>query len=167
MIVLPNITGLGFMGTVSQILLCYQNSPPNKKPLLPPLVHDDISRIFISTVGILICSYILYRLWRSLNEWIPPRILLPLFSHDHSPLLNFLWTELFVSLWTTFPNRRKLRGFLKMTEIHQSFIKSLLLVAVVTLVSMATARIIVNKVLSDRYKPSNFTLQKLPDHSDR
>jgi capsular polysaccharide biosynthesis protein len=54
-----------------------------------------------------------------------------------------------------------------MNEIHTSFIKSLLLVAIVTLVSMATARIIVNKVISDRYKPSNFTLQKLPDQSDR
>jgi capsular polysaccharide biosynthesis protein len=53
-----------------------------------------------------------------------------------------------------------------MNHIHQSFIKSLVLVAVVTIVSMAAARIIVNKVISSHYKSSNFTTQKSQFHSE-
>ena len=42
--------------------------PPIKKPLLPPLVHDDTTRLIVCTIGILLASYILYRIGKSLNE---------------------------------------------------------------------------------------------------
>ena len=61
-IVSPKYIGLGFMGTVSQIVTIV------KKPLFPPLVHDDTTRFFVCAVGIVISLYILYRTIRSLNE---------------------------------------------------------------------------------------------------
>lgn len=39
-----------------------------KKPLLPPLIHDDITRLIVCAVGILLFSYILYRIAKVLNE---------------------------------------------------------------------------------------------------
>lgn len=50
------------MVSVSQIVTIV------KKPLLPPLVHDDTSRMIISVIGIIVFSYILYRIGKSLNE---------------------------------------------------------------------------------------------------
>jgi hypothetical protein len=47
-----------------------------------------------------------------------------------------------------------------MNDIQQSFIKSLVLVAIVTIVSMVSARIIVERVLNHHYKSSDFTTQK-------
>lgn len=34
------------------------------KPLFPPLVHDDTTRVAICVVGIVVCLYVLYRVMR-------------------------------------------------------------------------------------------------------
>lgn len=60
-IVSPNISDLVAMVTVSTIV------SQIKKPLFPPLVHDDASRIIIEVIGILVAFYILYRMSKSLN----------------------------------------------------------------------------------------------------
>lgn len=38
-----------------------------KKPLFPPLVHDDATRTAICLVGIVVCLYVLYRVMRHFN----------------------------------------------------------------------------------------------------
>lgn len=47
-----------------------------------------------------------------------------------------------------------------MNEIHHSFIKSLVIVAIVTIVSMASARYFVTRVLDSDNNSSVFTSQK-------
>lgn len=47
-----------------------------------------------------------------------------------------------------------------MNEFHQSFIKSMVLVAVVTIVSMVSARYIVSSILSRELSSPSFTTQK-------
>lgn len=37
------------------------------KPILPTFIHDDLSRIFISLIGLLLLSAILYRIVRYYN----------------------------------------------------------------------------------------------------
>lgn len=54
-----------------------------------------------------------------------------------------------------------------MNEIHHSFIKSLVVIAIVTLVSMATARYFVQKVLYSNYNSSVFTSQQSYDSSNK
>lgn len=54
-----------------------------------------------------------------------------------------------------------------MNEIHQSFIKSLFLVAIVTLVSMVSARYFISSVLSRELPTQSFTIQKSQDTTDR
>ncbi len=39
-----------------------------KKPLLPPMIHDDTTRIVVCLIGIVISIYFLYRMGKSLNE---------------------------------------------------------------------------------------------------
>ena len=39
-----------------------------KKPLLPPMIHDDTTRIVVCLIGIVIGIYFLYRIGKSLNE---------------------------------------------------------------------------------------------------
>ena len=38
-----------------------------KKPICPTFVHDDNTRITISTIGIIVCCIIYYKLWLYLN----------------------------------------------------------------------------------------------------
>lgn len=50
-----------------------------------------------------------------------------------------------------------------MNEFHQSFIKSLVLVAIVTIISMVSARYIVSSILSKHTTTPTFTIQKSQD----
>lgn len=39
-----------------------------KKPLLPPLIHDETTKMIVCSVGIVIGLLILYKVGKSLNE---------------------------------------------------------------------------------------------------
>ena len=52
--------------SVKMILLA-QTVTIVKKPLCPTFIHDDISRLFICAVGILLCVGVLYFIMRYFN----------------------------------------------------------------------------------------------------
>lgn len=38
------------------------------KPLFPPLVHDEETRVAVCLVGLLFCAFVLYRVMRYFNS---------------------------------------------------------------------------------------------------
>lgn len=53
---------------MSPLNLLAQSETIVKRPLLPPLVHDDTTRTIVCLVVIVISLIILYRVGKSLNE---------------------------------------------------------------------------------------------------
>lgn len=39
------------------------------RPLFPPLVHDDDTRLVICVVGVVVCLYVLYRVMRYFDAY--------------------------------------------------------------------------------------------------
>lgn len=39
------------------------------KPLFPPLIHDDQTRIAVEVVGIVVCLFVLYRVMRHFDSY--------------------------------------------------------------------------------------------------
>lgn len=39
-----------------------------RKPICPTFIHDESTRIIVSVIGIVICSYILYRIMKYFSD---------------------------------------------------------------------------------------------------